>query len=112
MGYPDAIAYTGDRTFQSTIKPNFVVEDLNCHGHENNLKGLSMSFYPNFIQILSKILSKFYLDTMVTLVEPTAVLEEDWFELVDTSSSSKHSWGAAVRFASALCSSTAVLTTV
>ena len=54
MGYPDAIAYTGDRTFQSTIKPNFVVEDLNCRGHENNLKGLSMSFYPNFIQILSK----------------------------------------------------------
>ena len=58
MGYPDAIAYTGDRTFQSTIKPNFVVEDLNCHGHENNLKGLSMSVYPNSIQILSK----FYLD--------------------------------------------------
>ena len=50
MGYPDAIAYTGDRTFQSTIKPNFVVEDLKCHGHENNIKGLSMSFYPNSIQ--------------------------------------------------------------
>ena len=63
MGYPDAIAYTGDRTFQSTIKPNFVLEDLKCHGDENNIKGLSMSFYPDLILILSW----FYPDIILVL---------------------------------------------
>ena len=32
------------------------------------------------------------------------MLEKEWFELMDTSSSSKHSWRAAVGFADALCS--------
>ena len=32
------------------------------------------------------------------------MLEKEWFELLDTSNNSKHSWRAAVGFASALCS--------
>ena len=38
-------------------------------------------------------------DSMITLEEPRELLEKEKFELLDTSSRSKHSWQAAVRFA-------------
>ena len=55
MGYPDASAYTSDRLFDSKIKPNFVVEDLKCNGHERNIKDCDFKMRNNLNSIKSNV---------------------------------------------------------
>ena len=54
-GYPEAIGFTTKGTFGFDRKPDFVIEHLDCRGHENNINKCHYKEKINFDPYLTKL---------------------------------------------------------